>query len=242
MTEKSFVELLKMVAEGQELTKEELESVISKGVALEQVQKFVEVPDTQTTIVYGQEKAEIWNGRFYVEGTIPEHETRGVIHKNIPVALFHVEMTEEELKELLEPLGFTSEMENYSYVCSYAEETFSIEQAQELLLYLENEGVSARIRVATKPDKDIIGFGALPVGGETDFLLISETENYNLSFKVNAYIDFRQAELSVYSPEYIVQKIKSLTEKYSKEQFQELKELLKKYVENELENYSEVPF
>jgi hypothetical protein len=151
-------------------------------------------------------------------------------------------MTEEELKELLEPLGFTSEMENYLYICSYAEETFSIEQAQELLLYLESEGVSARIRVATKPDKDIIGFGALPVGGETDFLLISEMENYNLSFKVNAYIDFRQAELSVYSPEYIVQKIKSLTEKYSEEQFQKLKELLQEYVENELENNSEVPF
>lgn len=149
----------------------------------------------------GQER-ELWPGRYYVDADIDKLMHRGHIYKDVLIQLFQTGISEEEIKALLEPLGFNPDMEDYDYVVSQAEETFTEEQADELIAYLEKEeGITARKTQAYKPADGFMGIGANPVGGDTAWIQLSDFEDYSLSFDVWAYYDIRRAEYLKPSPE-----------------------------------------
>lgn len=117
--------------------------------------------------------AELWPGRYYVEADYPEGY----------MMLFQPEMTDEEARELLEPYGLKT-----PYAKSLAEETFTEEQADKLVAFMESfKGTKAEKRPALKPTEAGIGVGALPVGGDDGFFMLDKTDEYDLPFKVWAY-------------------------------------------------------
>lgn len=117
--------------------------------------------------------AELWPGRYYVEADYPEGY----------MMLFQPEMTDEEARELLEPYGLKT-----PYAKSIAEETFTEEQADKLVAFMESfKGTKAEKRPALKPTEAGIGVGALPVGGDDGFFMLDKTDEYDLPFKVWAY-------------------------------------------------------
>ncbi len=143
----------------------------------------------------GQEERELWPGRYYVKAAVDEWSHRGGIYEDVYLNLFQSQMPEEEAKALLEPLGFTSEMEDYLYIVSQAEQTFTEQQADELIAYLEaHKGTDAWKEPAEKPVENGIGFGAIPVGGPQDCYMLYKEDGYNLSFRAEAYYDVRGAE------------------------------------------------
>ena len=117
--------------------------------------------------------AELWPGRYYVEADYPDGY----------MMLFQPEMTDEEARELLEPYGLKT-----PYAKSLAEETFTEEQADKLIAFMESfKGTKAEKRPALKPTEAGLGVGALPVGGDDGFFMLDKTDEYDLPFKVWAY-------------------------------------------------------
>ena len=117
--------------------------------------------------------AELWLGRYYVEANYPDGY----------MMLFQPEMTEEEARELLEPYGLKT-----PYAKSIAEETFTEEQADKVIAFMESfKGTKAEKRPALKPTEAGLGVGALPVGGDDGFFMLDKTDEYDLPFKVWAY-------------------------------------------------------
>ena len=116
---------------------------------------------------------ELWPGRYYVEADYPDGY----------MMLFQPEMTEEEARELLEPYGLKT-----PYAKSIAEETFTEEQADKVIAFMESfKGTKAEKRPALKPTEAGLGVGALPVGGDDGFFMLDKTDEYDLPFKVWAY-------------------------------------------------------
>ena len=121
---------------------------------------------------------ELWPGRYYVEADYPDGY----------MMLFQPEMTEEEARELLEPLGFTPDDEDYLRVKSQAQETFTEEQADKVIAFMESfKGTKAEKRPALKPTEAGLGVGALPVGGDDGFYTLDGADEYGLDIKVEAY-------------------------------------------------------
>jgi len=136
--------------------------------------------------------AELWPGRYYVDADYPDGKMR----------LFQPEMEEEEVRELLEPYGFTPDNLNYLYIKSQAEETFTEEQADKLIAFMESfKDTKAEKVPALKPTEGGIGVGALPVGGGDGFYMLDKADEYDLDFKVWAYYDIRREELLKPTPE-----------------------------------------
>ena len=136
--------------------------------------------------------AELWPGRYYVDADYPDGKMR----------LFQPEMEEEEVRELLEPLGFTPDNLNYLYIKSQAEETFTEEQADKVIAFMESfKDTKAEKRPALKPTEAGLGVGALPVGGGDGFYMLDKADEYDLDFKVWAYYDIRREELLKPTPE-----------------------------------------
>lgn len=117
--------------------------------------------------------AELWPGRYYVEANYPDGY----------MMLFRTDMTDEEARELLEPYGLKT-----PYAKSIAEETFTEEQADKLVAFMESfKGTKAEKRPALKPTEAGLGVGALPVGGDDGFFMLDKMDEYDLPFKVWAY-------------------------------------------------------
>ena len=136
--------------------------------------------------------AELWPGRYYVDADYPDGKMR----------LFQPEREEEEVRELLEPYGFTPESEEYLYIKSQAEETFTEEQADKLIAFMESfKDTKAEKSPAIKPTENSIGVGAFPVGGGDGFYMLDKADEYDLDFKVWAYYDIRREELLKPTPE-----------------------------------------
>lgn len=142
-------------------------------------------------------KPNIWQGRYFVNAKLIEYMHRNFIFKDVEMTIFQWDMPEEEAISLLEPLGFTpgSSGDWWQYVKSQAEETFSEEQAKELIQFLEQyPGTQVDIKPATKPVDHGIGVGAISVGGFSDFYLFFEEAGYSLSFKVVGYYNLESCE------------------------------------------------
>ena len=146
-------------------------------------------------IINNKKKRELWPGRYTVVAKVEEMPHRGNKYKDVWLMLFREEMSEEEVKALLEPLGVTPKVEMYQYLVSQAEETFTEQQADELIAYLETyNGTKATKKPAKKPENGYMGVGAIAVGGGQEFYMLSTEPHYNLSFKAWAYYDVRMCE------------------------------------------------
>ncbi|MBU2578411.1 hypothetical protein KKA69_06355 [Patescibacteria group bacterium] len=142
---------------------------------------------------------ELWPGRYYVEavGSICFH--RGGIFEHQTFRCFQPEMTEKEVRSLLKPLGFTplNTGEEYRFIKSQAEETFTKEQTEELINYLKRVTMIQQLwkREAMKPIRGSKGSGAIVVESESEcgIVMLSNAEGYDLNFKVYGYYDTRRA-------------------------------------------------
>jgi hypothetical protein len=78
------------------------------------------------------------------------------------------------------------------YAESYIHELFTQDEARQLKDYLDSEfgqHATTTITEVPLPVDNIMGVGMLPVGGETDFYMLSETPDYPLSFSVWGHFD-----------------------------------------------------
>jgi hypothetical protein len=163
----------------------------------------------------GQE-AELWLGRYKVRAYYPDGE----------MWLYRADMTEEEARELLEPLGLNPCDEKNPYIQSLAEETFTEEEADKLIAFMESfKDTKAEKVPALKPTEGGIGVGALPVGGWDGFYMLDRMDNYDLPFKAWAYYDMRN-----YEPTPEAELRASIYETISKMSLESLQEL-KKWLE-----------
>ena len=140
-----------------------------------------------------QPKGNLWSGRYWVHAIVERWPDRGLIWKDQRLDLFQ-ELSEEECKALLEPLGFASDMDRGEYLnlVSQVKDTFTEEQADELIAYLEGHksvGTKAWKAPAPKPEIGFLGITALPIGGHDDIYRLCDEPNYDLSFKAQAYFD-----------------------------------------------------
>jgi hypothetical protein len=139
----------------------------------------------------------LWPGRYFVTAMVQEYMHRNYIFKDVEMTIFQWDMPQEEAISLLEPLGFTpgSSGDWWQYAISQAEETFSEEQAKELIQFLEQyPGTQVDIKPATMPIEHGIGVGAISVGGFSDFYLFFEEAGYSLGFKVVGYYNLESCE------------------------------------------------
>jgi hypothetical protein len=85
---------------------------------------------------------------------------------------------------------------DFSNAESQVEELFSEEEAKQLKNYLDqNHDDPTTISEAKLPiQQNTMGVGAIPVGGECDFLMVYKRPGYPLPFKVMAYYDLRHHE------------------------------------------------
>ena len=146
----------------------------------------------------GQEVG-VWPGRYIVEGSIEQMTDRGHIYKDVWMKLFRHEMPEGEIRSLLKSIGYTdSVIRGYEQdIISQVEDTFTEEQADQLIAYLKkykNPEIKAWKKKAEKPKGGYVGTTAIPAGVETGWIQLSEQEGYDLDFKAWAYYDTRRAE------------------------------------------------
>jgi hypothetical protein len=145
----------------------------------------------------GQDVETIWSGRYRVAARADNWKHKGQTYEDQIMTLFQVDMDDGEAKTLLESLGFTPEKdgEDYKYLVSQVAETFTEGQADELIAYLETlAGMTAWKKPAHKPIKGHAGAGAMAVGGNADFYMFTEYDNYSLDFKAWAYyrVDYKE--------------------------------------------------
>lgn len=149
--------------------------------------------EQDNNLIDGQEEMELWPGRYTVSADYPDGYMK----------LFQPEMTDEEARELLEPLGFTPEdEEEYLYIKSQAEETFTEEQADKLIAFMESfKDTKAEKKPAHKPKAGYAGVGSLAVGGGDGFYMLDKADDYDLDFKAWAYYDTSSKEPQKPTPE-----------------------------------------
>lgn len=150
----------------------------------------------------GQEVS-VWPGRYYVEATLGQLTHRGHIYKDVLLQLFRSDMSKEEKMTLLEPLGFTQEVKADPYFTSQVEETFSEDQADQLINWLvkqDPDKVKAWKRPAEKPKEGYMGISAIPMGGLEDAYILDEMDGYDLDFKAEAFFNLNLAEYQEPAP------------------------------------------
>lgn len=80
----------------------------------------------------------------------------------------------------------------------YVAELFTAEQARALVTYLDqhhgHESIQTTTRVKLPVPGNVMGYGAIPVGGPQDFYLLYKEEGWTLPFDVWGYYDLRQHE------------------------------------------------
>jgi hypothetical protein len=135
--------------------------------------------------------AEKWQDRYYV--TLKGEEYRG--YKDVSFSLFRVDMPEVLIANLLKPFDIDPKSEENIYIASYVEQTFSLKYVTKLIEYFGKwEEMKIVITLADKPATNLMGVGAIPVGGLQDFYMFSSMEGYPLNFKVWGYYDLRQCK------------------------------------------------
>jgi len=149
------------------------------------LQRFEPIDEAKTAKLWAQSEP-----RYYIN--LITNRFPG--YKEVVFHLFHRYMPEEEARH------FTVGSNHLDpYVASYIEEAFSKEELRQLHKYFSEyyEPDRLRARVADPPDNHVIGYGAYPVGGGTDFYGFSEADDYSLPFKVWGFFDLRHSETAL---------------------------------------------
>jgi hypothetical protein len=89
--------------------------------------------------------------------------------------------------------------EHRGYAEGAIDELFTADEAAELAAYLDREHGNHAVTTITKADppirNDVMGVGAIPVGGGDDFYMLCEKPGYSLRYKVWGYYDLVGCEL-----------------------------------------------
>jgi len=103
-----------------------------------------------------------WPERYNVRAEVTYRDRRGN-HSRMQVIAFQRDMTREQADELLAALGFNPAMKGYHYLVSQAKDTFSLEEADALVNYLNSrKGTLARMQPARLPSENTMGASAIP--------------------------------------------------------------------------------
>ncbi len=131
----------------------------------------------------------IWSGRYQVRAEITYRDRRGK-PSTLQVIHFQPDMTEDEAVTLLDPLGITRETKDFHNIVSQARDTFSSDQAEALVVYLnKRKGTRAYVKPAYVPIPGLIGASAIPLlpsmRDRSVYKLYLEP-GYDLDFRVEA--------------------------------------------------------
>jgi len=147
--------------------------------------------EQDSNLMNGQDNRELWPDRYYVTAQNKWIVYEGKIYQKVDMKLFQPNMPEEEAQALLEPLGFSPEMEDYPDIKSQAEETFSKQQFIKLLRNLEYFGIyRVDKKPAYKPQKGRVGLGARDSEFKRDLITLLHPGHYPdpyFGFEVWAY-------------------------------------------------------
>jgi hypothetical protein len=132
---------------------------------------------------------ELWPGRYTVKAEITYRDRKGKV-STMHVIHFQPEMDDEEVKALLVPLGYAPGAKEYRYLASQARDTFSQEQAEALVAYLNRrKGTTASMKPAQIPLPALMGASAVPLlpsFRDRSVYKLHLEAGYDLNFKVEA--------------------------------------------------------
>jgi len=79
------------------------------------------------------------------------------------------------------------------YAEAFVDELFTEDEARQLKDYIDqsHEGETIIKEQPLPVDNNVMGYGAIPVGGMQDFYMLSKEAEYSLPFKVYGYFDLR---------------------------------------------------
>ncbi len=130
-----------------------------------------------------------WTGRFNVRARIAYHSRRGKSGV-MQIITYQPAMTEEESRALLGEIGINPDATGWTLFVSQAKDTFSSEQADALVAYMNTrEGTTAYREEALMPRHGQIGASAVPtLPSFRDGLVyrLFTERGYSLPFKVEA--------------------------------------------------------
>jgi hypothetical protein len=134
-------------------------------------------------------------------------------YKNVPISFF-VHKRPQQLFGKDGSLGveYRDVITDYDPTCDdtvvYAElaleELFTEEEARPFIEWARThrDDTTAKMEEAKLPlENNIMGIGAVPVGGGTDFLMISSVDDYDLPFEVWGFVDVRKCEFDETLPD-----------------------------------------
>ncbi|NMD31213.1 MAG: hypothetical protein GYA80_05815 [Chloroflexi bacterium] len=130
-----------------------------------------------------------WDGRFTVRAEISYRDRKGK-PAIMQVITFQPFMAKTDAMRLLEPFGISNATEGWRYYLSQVRDTFSLEQAEPLVDYLNHRRrTKASLRLAFVPVANLMGASAIPslpsFRDRSVYKLYLEP-GYPLEFKVSA--------------------------------------------------------
>ena len=137
--------------------------------------------------------ADMQSKLYQVYGTIPEY--RG--HKNVPATLF-VEGRQAPpvpYEQAIE--GYAPGSKDFLYTEEYIKELFTEAEAAALVEYMSQAHPDTPLKVIEESlpvSSNIMGVGAIGVGGAQGFYELEKEEGYSLPFSVSLYYDLRGSE------------------------------------------------
>lgn len=120
--------------------------------------------------------------------------------KDVELSLFHNKPLPKGDVAKLVVLNPNRELDDllHSYVPSQIEDTFTKAEVKEINQHFMSDSEAwgvrkIQVRRSPAPVRRGIGLGAFPVGGSTDFLMLSEVPGYSLPYSVWGFYDLRTA-------------------------------------------------
>ena len=131
----------------------------------------------------------IWPGRYQVRAEITYRDRRGK-PSTLQVIHFQPDMTDDEALTLLVPLGIIPETKDFHHFVSQARDTFSSDQAEALVAYLNRrKGTHGVVKPAHVSLPGLLGASAitkLPSLRDRSVYKLYLEPDYNLDFRVEA--------------------------------------------------------
>lgn len=132
---------------------------------------------------------EPWLGRYTVRAEVNYRGRHGKAG-TMQVITYQSAIPDDEVILILEPLGFNRKQEGWTHLVSQARDTFTKEQAEVLVNYLNSrQGTTAYMKLVYKPLPVLMGASAissLPSFRDGIVYRLYTERGYNLPFKVEA--------------------------------------------------------
>jgi hypothetical protein len=132
---------------------------------------------------------EIVTKLYRLTSVIDDWPHRGKRYNNVTLVWFVDKRDYDPGYDYPTLLGRPTAPDDHSYEKDYVDELFTRDEADQLAQYLqEAHDTDVTITEVSTPVPDnIIGVGAIAVGGDCDFYMLSEHDDYTLPFKAWGY-------------------------------------------------------